>query len=30
MTCLHAPEVYGGIREQEAAVMLRAFFATRR
>ncbi len=29
-TCLHAPEVYGGIRESEAAAMLRAFFATRR
>ena len=29
-TCLHAPEVYGGIRESEAAAMLRAFFAARR
>lgn len=29
-TCLHRPEVYGGIREQEAAAMLRAFFAARR
>jgi tRNA(Arg) A34 adenosine deaminase TadA len=29
-TCLHAPEVYGGIREREAAAMLRAFFAARR
>jgi tRNA(adenine34) deaminase len=29
-TCLHAPEVYGGIRESEAAEMLRAFFAARR
>ena len=29
-TCHHAPEVYGGIREVEAAEMLRAFFATRR
>ena len=29
-TCLHAPEVYGGIRESEAAEMLRAFFAVRR
>ena len=29
-TCLHAPEVYGGIREREAAEMLRAFFAARR
>jgi tRNA(Arg) A34 adenosine deaminase TadA len=29
-TCLHAPEVYGGIREQEASAMLRAFFAARR
>lgn len=25
-TCHHAPEVYGGLREQEAAAMLRAFF----
>jgi tRNA(adenine34) deaminase len=29
-TCLHAPEVYGGIRETEAAEMLRAFFRVRR
>ncbi len=29
-TCHHAPEVYGGIRESEAAAMLRAFFASRR
>jgi tRNA(Arg) A34 adenosine deaminase TadA len=29
-TCLHAPEVYGGIREREAAEMLRAFFRERR
>jgi tRNA(adenine34) deaminase len=29
-TCLHAPEVYGGIRESEAAAMLRAFFGRKR
>lgn len=29
-TCHHAPEVYGGIRESEAAAMLRAFFAAKR
>ena len=29
-TCLHAPEVYGGIRESEAAELLRAFFRARR
>jgi tRNA(adenine34) deaminase len=29
-TCMHAPEVYGGIREREAAAMLREFFASRR
>ena len=29
-TCHHAPEVYGGLREREAAEMLRAFFASRR
>jgi tRNA(Arg) A34 adenosine deaminase TadA len=29
-TCLHAPEIYGGIREIEAAEMLRAFFRARR
>jgi tRNA(adenine34) deaminase len=29
-TCHHAPEVYGGLRESEAAAMLKAFFAMRR
>jgi tRNA(adenine34) deaminase len=29
-TCHHAPEVYGGFREAEAAAMLKAFFAGRR
>jgi tRNA(Arg) A34 adenosine deaminase TadA len=29
-TCHHAPEVYGGIRESEAAALLRSFFAERR
>ncbi|HEX4765828.1 MAG TPA: nucleoside deaminase [Lichenihabitans sp.] len=29
-TCHHAPEVYGGIREREAAMLLRDFFAARR
>jgi len=29
-TCHHVPETYGGIRESEAAEMLRAFFAARR
>ena len=29
-TCLHAPEVYGGIRETESAEMLRDFFRDRR
>jgi tRNA(adenine34) deaminase len=29
-TCHHAPEVYGGIREGEAATLLRHFFAERR
>ena len=29
-TCNHAPEVYGGLRESEAAEMLKAFFAARR
>ena len=29
-TCHHAPEVYGGIRESEAARMLRDFFQSRR
>ena len=28
--CHHAPEVYGGIRESEAAEMLKAFFRDRR
>jgi tRNA(adenine34) deaminase len=28
--CHHAPEVYGGLRESEAAEMLKAFFAARR
>lgn len=28
--CHHAPEVYGGLRESEAAAMLRSFFAARR
>ena len=28
--CLHRPEVVGGVREQEAAALLRAFFAGRR
>ena len=28
--CHHAPEVYGGLRESEAAEMLRAFFAAKR
>ncbi len=28
--CLHVPEVYGGIRELEAATLLRAFFKERR
>jgi hypothetical protein len=26
-TCHHAPEVVGGVREQEAAALLRDFFA---
>jgi len=30
LTCHHAPEVYGGIRETEAADLLRAFFAAKR
>jgi tRNA(adenine34) deaminase len=30
LTCHHAPEVYGGLRESEAAQMLKAFFAARR
>ena len=29
-TCHHAPEVYGGIRESEAAALLREFFEERR
>jgi tRNA(adenine34) deaminase len=29
-TCHHAPEVYGGIRETEAATLLRDFFQQRR
>lgn len=29
-TCHHAPEVYGGIRESEAAELLREFFRTKR
>ncbi len=29
-TCHHAPQVYGGIRESEAAAMLRAFFGAKR
>lgn len=29
-TCHHAPEVYGGIAEAEAAALLRGFFAGRR
>jgi tRNA(Arg) A34 adenosine deaminase TadA len=29
-TCLHRPEVYGGIRETEGAELLRAFFRARR
>jgi tRNA(adenine34) deaminase len=29
-TCLHAPEVYGGLREREAGELLREFFRERR
>jgi tRNA(adenine34) deaminase len=29
-TCHHRPDVYGGIGEQEAAALLRGFFAARR
>jgi tRNA(Arg) A34 adenosine deaminase TadA len=29
-TCHHAPEVYGGIGEGEAAALMRAFFEARR
>jgi tRNA(adenine34) deaminase len=28
--CLHRPEVVGGVREQDCAALLRAFFAVRR
>ncbi len=29
-TCHHAPEAYGGFREEEARALLRSFFAARR
>ena len=29
-TCHHAPEIYGGLRAQQAGALLRAFFAARR
>ncbi|MBI3515013.1 MAG: nucleoside deaminase, partial [Proteobacteria bacterium] len=29
-TCHHRPEIYGGIREQEAAELLQEFFKARR
>jgi len=29
-TCHHRPDIYGGIGEQEAAALLRGFFAARR
>src|SRR6202158_5441742 len=29
-TCHHRPDIYGGIAEQEAAALLRGFFAARR
>jgi tRNA(adenine34) deaminase len=29
-TCHHAPEIYGGIGEQDAAALLRTFFRARR
>ncbi len=29
-TCHHAPEIYGGLRESEAAELLKAFFAAKR
>jgi len=29
-TCHHAPEIYGGIGEQEASALLRDFFKARR
>ena len=30
LTCHHAPEVYGGLSEREAAALLREFFRERR
>jgi len=30
LTCHHRPDIYGGIGEQEAAALLRGFFAARR
>jgi tRNA(adenine34) deaminase len=29
-TCHHSPEIYGGLREDEAATLLRSFFEARR
>ena len=29
-TCLHRPEIVGGVRETEAAALLRSFFSLRR
>jgi len=29
-SCLHRPEIIGGVREQESAALLRGFFAARR
>ena len=29
-TCHHAPDIYGGLAESEAATLLKAFFAARR
>ncbi|MGH6796043.1 MAG: nucleoside deaminase, partial [Methylocella sp.] len=29
-TCHHAPEIYGGVRDSEAASMLTSFFMARR
>jgi tRNA(Arg) A34 adenosine deaminase TadA len=29
-TCHHAPEVYGGMAEEEASALLREFFRSRR
>jgi tRNA(Arg) A34 adenosine deaminase TadA len=29
-TCMHSPEIYGGIRESDAAAMLREFFVVKR